>query len=191
MAAATFKAVGITALDTEPRSLREVGNYGGKLRQVADTIALVTANTDEDGDAWVMCEVPSNAKIRKITLYNDVIDAHATPTLDCNLGIYNGGTKFTSSAGTTYAADGIVDEDAYATALASTTSAFLGVANITGLDLTYEVRDINKVANYVWEDAGLPEDPRVPLRLAFTVATNVAATHQDGDITLVVDYTVE
>jgi len=185
------KAVGVTSLDASPRALLEVGSYGGKVRQVADTVALVTANTATDGDTWYMCEVPSNAKIRKITLYNDVIDAHATPTLDCNLGIYNGGTKFTSSAGTTYAADGIIDEDAYATAIESSTSAFLGVANLTGLDLTYEVKNINAVANYVWEDAGLPEDPRVPLRIAFTVATNVAATHQDGDITLVVDYTVE
>ena len=185
------KAVGITALDASPRSLREVGNYGGKIRQVGDTVALVTANTATDGDIWYMAEVPSNAKIRKITLYNDVIDAHATPTLDCNLGIYNGGTKFTSSTPTTYAANGVIDVDAYATLLTSTTSLFLGVANITGLDLTYEVKNINAVANYVWEDAGLPEDPRVPLRLAFTIATNVAATHQDGDITLVVDYTVE
>jgi hypothetical protein len=188
---ATAKAVGITLLDATPRTLQESGSYGGKLRVVSDTIALVTTNTDVDGDAWVMCEVPSNAKIRKITMYNDVVDAHATPTLDCNLGVYNGPTKFTSSAGTAYAADGIIDEDAYATALASTTSAFLGVANITGLDLTYEVRDINVVANYVWEDAGLPEDPNVKLRLTFTVATNVAATHQDGDVTLVVEYMVE
>ena len=189
------KGINVTALDATPRTMLEVGSVNGKVRTFMETIALVTANTDADGDIWYMAEVPSNAKIVSIKLYNDVVDAHATPTLDANLGIYNGGTKFTTSAGTKYAADALIDENSYGdvgtgTLLTSTTTTFLGVAGVAGVELAYAVRNINLINNYVWEDCGLPEDPRVPLRIAFTVAV-AAATHQDGDISLVVTYAQE
>jgi hypothetical protein len=195
MAVSTAKGVNVTLLDATPRAPLEAASVSGKVRTFLETRALVTADTSDDGDIWYMAEVPSNAKIVSIKLYNDVVDAHATPTLDANLGIYNGGTKFTTSAGTTYAADALIDENSYGdvgtgTLLTSTTSTFLGAANVAGVELAYAVRNINLINNYVWEDAGLPEDPHVPLRIAFTVAV-AAATHQDGDISLVVTYAVE
>ena len=88
----------------EAGSTLESGSATGKKRVWLDTLALVTADTSDDGDIWYIAEVPSNAKVTKILVRNDVVDAHATPTLDCNIGIYNGPTKFTTSAGTSYAA---------------------------------------------------------------------------------------
>jgi len=189
------KSVNVTLLDATPRVPLEAASVRGKVRTFVDTIALVTADTDADGDIWYVADVPSNAKILSIKLYNDVVDAHATPTLDANLGVYNGDIKFTTSAGTTYAADALIDENAYGdvgtgTLLTSTTSTFLGVANVAGTELAYAVRNINLINNFVWEDCGLPEDPNVPLRIAFTVAV-AAATHQDGDISVVVTYAQE
>jgi hypothetical protein len=194
MAVSTTDAVNITLREASPQTKLEPGSCGGKMRVWMDTIALVTADTSDDGDICYMAEVPSNAKIRSIMLYNDVVDANATPTLDANLGIYNGNTKFTLG-GTTYAAKGLIDENAYGdvgtgTLLTSTTTTFLGVANVAGTELAYAVRNINLANNFVWEDCGLASDPNVPLYIAFTVAV-AAATHQDGDITLVVKYVVE
>lgn len=188
MTVSTNDAVNLTLRESEV--ILEPGSAGGKLRVWMDTIALVTGDTSDDGDVWYMAEVPSNAKIVSIGVMNDEIDAHATPTLDVNLGIYNGKTPFTSSAGTKYAAKGLIDEDSYASAWVATATTNLGVATIVPEELAFEARDINAINNFVWEDCGLPEDPNVPLYIAFTVAT-LAATHADGDLTMIVKYTVE
>lgn len=184
MAATTVKGTHITNLDASPRTPLESGSAVGKMRVFADTIAAATTSLDEDGDAIVLAEVPSNAKIVSIKLYNDDCDGHACPTLAANCGVYNGGQPFTDST-TKYAADALIDEDSYATAITT-----LQAANTTGVELAFEARNVNAVANYVWEDCGLSEDPRVPLRIALTVST-AAATAAAGDITLVVTYVVD
>jgi hypothetical protein len=147
-----------------------------------DTVAVAAADFDADGDIVYVAEVPSNAKIASIGLLNDDLDSGANSA--ANVGIYNGGTKFTTSAGTTYAADAIIDEDAYATAVS------LQAANTSPVEVAFEARNINAVNNYVWEDCGLPEDPRVPLRIALT-QTAATAGAQAGDVTLIVTYVVE
>jgi len=191
MAAATFKGVNMTILDADPRVPVEVGSQGGRMRISTDTLAVTTTMTDEVGDAWFLASIPSNAKVHSIKLWNDAaIDAHATPTLDFNVGIYNGGTKFTSAAGTTYAAFAAIDDDCYATAVTGSTAAGLGIVN-SGLELAWEARDINAVHNYAWEDCGLTADPNVEFRIAVNVETAGAATHQNSDVTLQVWYTVD
>ena len=190
MAVGTTDAVNLALREASPQKPLESGSAAGKMRVWMDTVALVTADTSDDGDVWYMAEVPSNAKIVSIGVMNDEIDAHATPTLDVNLGIYNGGTKFVTSAGTKYAAKALIDEDAYASAWVATATTNLGVATIVPEELAFEARNINAINNYVWEDCGLPEDPKVPLYIAFTVIT-AAATHADGDVTMIVKYTVE
>ena len=182
MAAATIKAVNVTLRDTDSTVL-ESGSAGGKLRVWMDTIATTTVNTDDVGDAWMMAEVPSNAKIVSIKFYNDDL---ATSGLAADVGVYNGSTKFTSSTPTTYAADAIIDQDAYASAWTTE----LLAANTAGVELAFEARDITSVNNYVWEDCGLPEDPRMPLRIVATVTT-AATTPLSGDVTVVVLYSVE
>jgi hypothetical protein len=180
---ASQKAVEVTKLDASPRTLLEVGSGVGKKRVFMDTVAVNVTDFDADGDILYMAEVPSNAKITSIKLFNDDLDSGTTSV--ANVGIYNGGTKFTSSTPTTYAADGLIDEDAYATAITT-----LQAANTSGVEMAFEARNINAVANYVWEDCGLPEDPRVPLRIALTQTATVAGD-QAGDVTLIVEYVVE
>lgn len=180
---ASTKATEVTKLDASPRTLLEVGSGVGKKRVFMDTVSVAAADFDADGDIVYMAEVPSNAKITSIQLFNDDLDTGTTSV--ANVGIYNGGTKFTSSTPTTYAADGLIDEDAYASAITT-----LQAAQTSGVELAFEARNINAVANYVWEDAGLPEDPRVPLRIALTQTATVAGA-QVGDVTMVVEYVVE
>ncbi len=176
------KGVNITALDATPRTPLEAGSAGGAIRVFTDTIAAATGDID-DNDIIYLAEVPSNAKIVSIMLYNDDLDSNGSPALATDVGLYNGGQKFTLG-GTTYSADDVIDRDAYASAITT-----LQAANTSGVECAFEARNVNAVANFVWEDAGLASDPGVPLRIALTIET-AAATAAAGDVTLVVTYAV-
>ena len=183
---ATAKSIEITNLDTTPRTITAAGSVHGKLRVFADTIAAGTGDIDND-DVIMMAEIPSNAKVMSIKLYNDDLDSNGSPTLAANVGLYVGTTKFTDTDGssTAYAASAVIDEDCYASAITT-----LQAANTAGVEVAFEARDVNAIANYAWEDGGLTSDPKVPLRIALTMS-NAAATAAAGDITMVVTYVVD
>jgi hypothetical protein len=179
------KGIEITKLDATPRSLMEAESGAGKIRVFSDTIAAATTDIDDD-DIIYLSEVPSNSKVISIMLYNDDLDSNGSPALVTDVGLYNGGTKFndTDSSTTAYAAGGLIDRNCYGTVMTT-----LQAANIAGVECRWETMNINTVANYAWEDAGLTSDPGVPLRIALTIET-VAATAAAGDITMVVQYVV-
>jgi len=183
---ATTKSIEITNLDTTPRTITEAGSVHGKMRVFADTIAAGTGDIDND-DVIMMAEIPSNAKVMSIKLYNDDLDSNGSPTLAANVGLYVGTTKFTDTDGssTAYAASAVIDEDCYASAVTT-----LQAANTAGVEVAFEARNVNAIANYAWEDGGLTSDPKVPLRIALTMST-VAATAAAGDISMVVTYVVD
>jgi hypothetical protein len=170
---ATAKGVEITNLDTTPRTLLEKGSVG-TVKVFMDTIAAGTGDID-DNDIILLAEVPSNAKILSIKLFNDALDGGSNLATD--VGVYNGPIKTSS-----YAANAVIDRDCYATA-----SAVLQSAVLTGTEVAFEVRNVNAIANYVWEDAGLSSDPGVPLRIALTIET-AAGSAAAGDITMQVTY---
>ena len=183
---ATAYSVEVTNLDTTPRTLLEAGSGHGKMRVFMDTIAAGTGDID-DNDVIMFAEVPSNAKIASILVYNDDLDSGGSPSLATNVGLYNGKTTFTDTdaSSTSYAAEAVLDEDCYASAITT-----LQAANTSGVEVAFEARNVNAVANFVWEDGGLSSDPGVPLRLAFTMSA-AAATAAAGDITTVVTYVVD
>lgn len=178
---ATTNGDNITILDKTDGTRAEVGSVEGKQRVFMDTASVTGADFDADGDIVFLAEVPSNAKIQSIQIFNDSLDS-GTDTAP-NVGLYNGNTPFTIG-GTTTDADAEIDEDAYASAITTLQS-----ANTSGVEVAFEARDINKINNYVWEDAGLSEDPDVPLRIALTQTTSVSGD-QNGDVSMVVTYTV-
>ena len=180
---ATAKGIEITKLDATPRGLMEAGSGTGKLRVFMDTIAAATTDID-DNDVIMLAEVPSNSKIISIKLYNDDLDGGSGLVTD--IGLYNGGTKFTDTDGsaTAYAAEAVIDRDCY-----GTLSTDLRAAVTAGTEFRFETLNINTVANFVWEDGGLTSDPGVPLRIALTIET-VAGSAAAGDITMVVQYVV-
>ena len=100
-----------------------------------------------------------------------------------NVGLYNGPQAYTIS-GTTTDAAAVIDEDCYVT-----DSTAFRAAVTEPVELLAETRNINAIANFVWEDGGLSEDPKVPLRLAVTMSATGTAVA--GDITLVVKYTID
>ena len=177
------KGIAITKLDATPRGLMEAGSGTGKLRVFMDTIAAGTGDIEDD-DVIMLAEVPSNSKIISIKLYNDDLDGGSGLVTD--IGLYNGGTKFTDTDGsaTAYAAEAVIDRDCY-----GTVSTVLQAAVTAGTEFRFETLNINTIASFAWEDAGLTSDPGVPLRIALTIET-VAATAAAGDITMVVQYVV-
>ena len=180
---ATAKGVEITNLDATPRTTLEAASGGGKLRVFMDTIAAGTGDLDND-DIIVLAQVPSNAKLTSIRIYNDDLNSGSGTF---NVGLYNGPQAYTIS-GTTTDAEAVIDEDCYAT----NSDAFQAATTVTTgtEELITDTRNINAIANFVWEDGGLSEDPKVPLRIAITMSAT-PGTAVAGDITLVVQYVVD
>jgi len=151
----------------------------------SDTIAAGTGDIDDD-DILMMAEIPSNAKIKSIKLYNDDLDSGGSPALVTDVGIYNGNVLFndTDGSATAYAAEAVIDRNCYGTVMT-----VLQAAVTAGTEVRYETLGIETVGNFMWEDAGLTSDPGRMLRIALTIET-VAATAAAGDITMVVEYIV-
>ena len=182
---ATAYSTELTSFEAVPQVMADSGSAGGKVRVWADTIAAGTGDIDDD-DIIMMAEIPSNAKIKSIKLYNDDLDSNGSPTLVTDVGIYNGNVKFndTDGSATAYAAEGVIDRDCYGTVMT-----MLQAANTAGVEVRYETLGVETVGNYMWEDAGLTSDPGKNLRIALTIET-VAATAASGDISMVVEYVI-
>ena len=84
---ATAKSVEITALDATPREVLETGSLEGRMRVASGTIAAGTGDIDND-DVLMMVQIPSNAKVLSIKLFNDDLDSNGSPTLAANVGLY-------------------------------------------------------------------------------------------------------
>ena len=177
---ATAKGVEITNLDATPRTTLEAASGGGKLRVFMDTIAAGTGDLDNN-DIIVLAQIPSNAKLTSIRIYNDDLNSGSGTF---NVGLYNGPQAYTIS-GTTTDAAAVIDEDCYVTL----STQFQGAVTAPA-ELLAETRNVNAIANFIWEDGGLSEDPKVPLRIAITMSAT-PGTAVAGDITMVVQYVVD
>jgi len=175
----------LTNYEATPQVMVSPASATGKIRVWSDTIAAGTGDIDDD-DILMMAEIPSNAKIKSIKLYNDDLDSGGSPALVTDVGIYNGNVKFndTDGSATAYAAEGVIDRNCYGTVMT-----VLQGAVTAGTEVRYETLGIETVGNFMWEDAGLTSDPGRMLRIALTIET-VAATAAAGDITMVVEYIV-
>ena len=117
-----------------------------------------------------------------LQVYNDDLDGATSATF--NVGLYNGPQAYTIS-GTTTDAAAVIDEDCYVTL----STQFQGAVTAP-TELLAETRNVNAIANFVWEDGGLAEDPGVPLRIAITMSATPGSA-AGGDITMVVQYVVD
>lgn len=181
---ATVYSTVLTNLDAVPRLITDAANLGGKLRIAAATIEVATGDIDNN-DIILLTELPSNAKLHSLVVYNDDLDSNVSPTLAANIGLY-AGVRFTDtdSSFTVYQKDAVISESAYASAITT-----LQDENTEGSELAFEVNDIASIADRVWQDAGLTSDPKVVLRLGITIS-NVAATAVAGTITVRCMYSI-
>ena len=184
---AITKGVNATAIDTnDPFDFLAPGNVGGNMHQSMDVRACAIGDLNADGDAVILCQVPSNARILSIQIYNDDLDSGTDSSV--NIGVYNGNEQFNDTDGsqTLYAADAIIDEDAYFAGLTQ-----LQAAAFVGDNLAFAPTSRkNAPLQSVWQDAGLTSDPGVPLRIALTQTATVSGA-QAGDVVMVVQYVTD
>jgi hypothetical protein len=149
-----------------PQVLSSAQQVHGVKRVASGTIALAVADLGVS-DTVMLAPIPSNATITSIKLFNDDLDSGSTNTAD--VGIYKQDLS-------------VVDADAYASAITTLRS-----ANTTGVEVAFEARDINKMGQKVWQDAGLSSDPALTyfVGIGFPAAGDTA-----GDLSFVIEYTV-
>jgi len=184
---AITKGVNATAIDTnDPFDFLDPGNVGGNLHQSMDARACAADDLNADGDAVILCQVPSNARIVRIEIFNDDLDSGSDSAV--NIGVYNGGEQFndTDASKTLYAADAVIDEDAYQ----STSSILRAIGEGTKNFAFGASTRRNVPLKQVWEDCGLTSDPGVPLRIAVTQTAAVSGA-QAGDLGMIVTYVTD
>lgn len=176
MAGETIKSNIITALDAGYASLlASTRSYGKLFSQTA--IIEVTAETQlEATDKLQMLRIPSSASIVSLKLFNTDLDTGGT-AMAVDVGLYNSDERFTIGA-TTYAANQVLDADAYASAVINLTA-----PHLAGVEMMNEARALTAMGRTVWEDAGLASDPSKLLDIYLTM-TVAPTTFAAGTIVL-------
>lgn len=162
MAVVTTKSAIVTNRDASPRVVNPATNEGAHLRSWVATLEL--NNGDSIGSKLIFGQVPSNARIHSIRVFCDAVTSGAM-----DLGLYQ----------TTENGGAVVSATAYASAQS------IASAITAGTEIMFEQRNIDKVANTVWQDGGLSADPQ---RMLDIVGTLTAATTAAGTVTLMVEY---
>lgn len=165
MAVVTTKAGYATNRDSTPKVLSNSSLYNGIMKSVAGTLESVSG--DDIASKYILCSVPSNARIHQVLVYSDDI---GTTTI-ADFGIY----KNTADGST------VVDADFFASALSLKDGA------LNGVDITHEsgVFNIDDVEKPLWSALGLSSDPNLEYDI---VATLTAASDAAGTLSLKVLY---
>ncbi len=156
----------VTNFVAVPQVLNPAQQLQGVKRIAQGTIALAVADLGAN-DTVMLAPIPTNASITSIKLFNDDLDSGTTNTAD--VGLYT-------------TALAVVDADAYASAITDLRSAVK-----TGTEVAFEARDINKMGQKVWQDAGLSSDPALTyfVGISFPAAGDTA-----GDLSFIIEYVV-
>ena len=156
----------VTNFVAVPQVLNPAQQLQGVKRIAQGTVALVAGDLGAN-DTVMLAPIPSNASITSIKLFNDDLDSGTTNTAD--VGLYT-------------TALAVVDADAYASVITSLRSAVT-----TGTEVAFEARDINKMGQKVWQDAGLSSDPGLTyfVGIGFPAAGDTA-----GDLSFIIEYVV-
>lgn len=156
----------VTNFVAVPQVLNSASQLHGVKRVATGTIALAAGDLSAN-DTVMLAPIPSNASITSIKLFNDDLDSGTTNTAD--VGLYNTDLS-------------VVDADAYASAITD-----LRGAVTVGTEVAFEARNINKMGQKVWQDAGLTSDPA----LTYFVGIGFpAAGDQAGDLSFIIEYVV-
>lgn len=168
MAVNTTDSTQVSNADAVSPIMTDVGVAGGRVRTLMGTFEVTAEDVTEDGDILRLARIPANAIINSIEIASDVLGAAAGTA---NVGLYQ--------------VDGTLDdEDAYASAitLLQAGGALTRVEN--------EARDINKIGQRVWEDAGDTADPGGHKDICVTLASAMT-TPAAGTVSYVIHYTID
>lgn len=163
MAVVSTKSSLVQNFEAKPNQFNPAALLYGRRRGIVGTVAV--AASDDDGSTFVLCPVRTSWVIPSIRLYNDAI-AGGT---GYDVGLYDSGLT-------------AVDDDAYASAVS------LAAASTDGVEVAFKARDINRIGQKVWQDAGSSSDPMSWFFLVLTADTvGTAAGDIAFDVTVLVD----
>ncbi len=170
MSVVNVKSGSITNRDATPRAL---SNSNISKATVFEAVGVCEAGAaDSTGSTYRFCSIPSNAVIKKVSLYADVLNGGATSQA-MDVGLYN----------TTENGSAVVDADFFAAAV-------VGLAAVSaGVDITHQAAsafDIDDAEKMVWQALGLTTDP---CKMYDVVATSTGDNDAAGTICLKVRFT--
>jgi hypothetical protein len=154
----------------DPPVFSPVHQLHGSMRIACGTIALAAGDLSAS-DTVMLAPIPTNAAIVSIVLYNDDLDSGTTNT--CDVGLFTSDGNVTAK-----------DDDCYASAITDLRAAVTGA----GTEVAFEARDINKMGQKVFEDAGDSSDPNTHY---FVGLTFDAAGDTAGDLSFKITYIVD
>ena len=151
-----------------PRILTDVGLSGGRERVMMGTIEIAAADFDADGDTIRLAKIPTHARIVSIEIGNDDLDTSTNSEYHLGLAKEDGTIK---------------DENAYADAVSLQAAAVL-------TRVENEIRDISKVGQQIWQDAGDTTDPNLIYEIVM-YQTTASASAQLGTVSFIIKYTID
>lgn len=172
---ATVYGPNVTNIRADPPVKNSVAVLGARVRAACGTKALLSTNI-LISNVVVMERLPTNACILAIYLFADDLEGDGTsPLLTANVGVH-------TTAGVAK------DADVYATLI--TTFQAASVAGST--NFAFEARNITKMGNTLWQDAGdsTAPDPGTYYDITLTWAAS-ARNAEAGDISWMIVYTID
>lgn len=184
MAGETTKTASLTRVETGKMNDAKVNSRKLCVRQ--DVHAVTTAELQLADVMLFDIKIPSNAVIRGVEVFNDDLDADASPALTLDIGLVAdikfekvvSGVKSFVAAGTELDIDLLVD---------GSTVGQAATARWTHQNLPSATIDAAKANKEVWELLGYDKDPNTEFRVAVKAAT-AAATAQAGDLAVSVQF---
>lgn len=137
MAVANTKSTIVTNADSSPKIMTPVQLSGGRVRGAVATVEVAAA--DDDTSVYRLFRVHSRWRLLSLRVFCDAITAGTV----YDFGLY----RIADDGGA------VVDADAYAS------DVDLSSAITAGTEITFEARNIDKIANQIWQDAGATSDP--------------------------------
>jgi len=158
----------VTNFLATPPTMNPAHQLHGSMRVAAGTIALAAGDLSAT-DTVMLAQIPTNAAIVSIKIYNDDLDSGTTNT--CDVGLYTADGDVTAK-----------DDDCYASAITD-----LRGAVVVGTEVAFEARNVNLMGQQVWADAGDSSDPGgyYLVGLKFDAAGDAA-----GDLSWLITYVV-
>ena len=158
----------VTNFLATPPTMNPAHQLHGSMRVAAGTIALAAGDLSAT-DTVMLAQIPTNAAIVSIKIYNDDLDSGTTNT--CDVGLYTADGNVTAK-----------DDDCYASAITD-----LRAAVVVGTEVAFEARGVQLMGQQVWADAGDSTDPGgyYLVGLKFDAAGDAA-----GDLSWLITYVV-
>lgn len=183
----TSKTTALT--NTEARITRDSRLNSGRVREGSDLHAYATTELDAADIVLTNIDVPSNAIVREILVYNDDLDSHCCPTLTIDVGVYAAEdfTSTTSSADTDHSANDVLDADLF---VDGDTTLQAATTKYTSLPMDTATAGPDDADKPIWSKLGYDNDPGTKFRIGITTSA-ASATAAAGDVSIIVRYVVD